>query len=100
MHHAIYTDEKRFKKLMDCPENLVLLCAECNVSKKGDVENFAFRNLVYNYKHRLGYDVEAWHLDVQKRVRDNFYIMNDEEYRRETKKRLSPVSLVFNKTVR
>lgn len=100
IHHAIYTDEKKFKKIMDLPENLVLMCADCNVNKKGNIENFYFRNLVFNYKLRLGYDVEAWHGGIRKRVRDNFYVMSDEEYLKETKKRLSPVSLVFNKTVR
>jgi len=100
IHHAIYTDEKKFKKVFDCLENLVLMCEDCNVHKKGYIENFHFRNLVYNYKHRLGYDVGLWHGQIRKRVRDNFYIMTDEEYRRETRKRLSPVSLVFNKTVR
>jgi len=100
IHHAVYTDEKKFKKVMDYSENLVLMCENCNVHNKGDIENFHFRNLVYNYKQRLGYDMESWHELIRKRIRDNFYIMTDEEYRRETKKRLSPVSLVFNKTVR
>ena len=80
IHHAVYGDEKKFKKHLDKIENLVLMCHDCNVNKKGFIENFEFRNLVYNYKLQMGYDMEKWHDELPKLIKDKFYKMTPEEF--------------------
>jgi hypothetical protein len=84
LHHAVYTDCKRFKKELDVPENLVLMCHDCNVNKKGLIENFEFRNLVFNYKLRLGYDMFQWNENLSMIIKDNFYRMTDGEFRQKS----------------
>jgi len=79
-HHGVITADKRFKKYLDVKENGIRLCHKCNVSEKGFVENFWFRNLVFNYKLRLGYDMWHWLSRLPMRTKDKFYKLSDKEY--------------------
>jgi hypothetical protein len=79
-HHGVITADKRFKKYLDVKENGVRLCHNCNVNEKGYVENFWFRNLVFNYKLRLGYDMWGWLEGLPIRAKDRFYKLSEKEY--------------------
>jgi hypothetical protein len=82
IHHAIYTRNKRFQFWLDMNENLIMLCHNCNVNQKGLVENFEFRNLVYNWKARNGYDLNKWLNSIPLKVKDQFYMMSEIYYKR------------------
>lgn len=84
-HHGVVTDEKSRRKKLQCRENGVRLCKKCNVDNKGAVENHRFRNLVFNYKLRLGYDMFFWYSSLKYRTPERFYMMSDKEFRSELK---------------
>lgn len=79
-HHGIITKTKRIKKYLDVAENGITMCHNCNVERKGFIENFEFRNLVFNFKIRRGYDMFGWLESLPIKVKDKFYQLTNEEY--------------------
>jgi hypothetical protein len=80
-HHGVITADKRFKKYLDVKENGIRLCHHCNVDLKGYVENFDFRNLVFNYKLRNGFEMWKWLEGLPMKTKDKFYKMTDQNYK-------------------
>ncbi len=76
-HHGCIGREKKFSEWLDVAENGIMLCHKCNCDEKGFVENFKFRNLVFNWKMRNGYDMKEWLWNLPMKVKDNFHMMSD-----------------------
>lgn len=83
VHHAIYhKTRKKIQQFIDSPENLVMLCHRCNVDKKGYVESYFFRCLVWSDKLERGYLMNEWESNIPIRVHDHFiYIGKDERFK-------------------
>ncbi len=71
-HHAVYTDNKKFSKWLDMPENLALVREDCH-RRHGYLSNWVFRCYMWSDKIDQGYDMESWHDSIDPAmVRDRF----------------------------
>jgi 5-methylcytosine-specific restriction endonuclease McrA len=70
--HHVWGRDKQFKKYLDMPENLIMLCHTCNVINKGSVENKTFRQKVWNHKVKLGYKMSEWVDSIDMIIKDRF----------------------------
>jgi len=60
VHHAVYTRNVNFAKLLDMPENLALICLQCHTTLHGHLTGWTRRNIFYQDKIAKGYDMRAW----------------------------------------
>ena len=60
VHHAVYTRNVNFAKLLDKPENLALVCLQCHTTLHGHLTGWTRRNIFYQDKIAKGYDMRAW----------------------------------------
>ena len=60
VHHAVYTRNVNFAKLLDMPENLALVCLQCHTTLHGLLTGWTRRNIFYQDKTAKGYRMAEW----------------------------------------
>lgn len=60
VHHAVYTRNVNFAKLLDMPQNLALICLQCHTTLHGHLTGWTRRSIFYQDKIAKGYDMRTW----------------------------------------
>ena len=78
-HHAIvpkgHTNYKKYKRLMDQPENLMIVCWQCDL-QHGDLTNHFMRLYFYSWKIDNNYKMAEWYAQLSM-DEEMFYIGKD-----------------------
>ena len=92
VHHAVIpkgqTNYQKYKKWLDMPENLILVCRHCHLNH-GHLTNREYRDMIWTKKVNMGYDMKEWLESMNMKVTPIFmYIHRPYAEHTEEEKRL------------
>jgi 5-methylcytosine-specific restriction endonuclease McrA len=80
-HHAIVprgkTNTRKYGKLLDAPENLMIVCWKCH-EQHGDLSGYFMRLYYYSWKIDHGYEMAEWYAQLNM-DEEMFYLGNEDK---------------------